>query len=261
MKNILFIHGMFQNPKSWAKWTAYFTERGYNCVAPAWPYHAGEPSELRANPDPNLGDLSLQEIVDKMTSAAERLDNPILIGHSVGGLVVQLLLNKGIGSAGVCIDSVAPNAMLAFDWGFMKNSALIANPFKGNTPFEMDAESFHGSFANTMTEEESKNAWEKFATHDRRNVLRDCMGEAGQVDLDLPHAPLLFIGGEKDEIIPPELNNKNAEAYTDENSQTFFQEFPGRGHYICGEPGWEEVVQSIDTWLAENVLNNIVYGQ
>lgn len=265
MKNIIFIHGMFQNPKSWEKWQAFFSQRGYNCIAPAWPYHEGEPAALRANPAPELGDLHLKEIIDEFVSVASGVENPILIGHSVGGLVVQILISRGIGAAGVCIDSVAPNAMLAFDWGFMKNSALIANPFKGNEPFYMDLESFHGSFCNTLSEEDAKTAWEAFATHDSRNVLRDCMGEAGQIDLDLPHAPLLFIGGEKDEIIPPELNEKNAEAYTDENSLTFFEAFPGRDHYICGEAGWEEVAESIATWLDEQVYfdndNTLSNGQ
>ncbi|QQL49433.1 alpha/beta hydrolase [Mucilaginibacter ginkgonis] len=257
MKNILFIHGMFQNPKSWEKWISYFESKGYQCSAPAWPYHEGEPSQLRANPSPQLGDLHLREIVDEISFVAKGLDNPILIGHSVGGLIVQLLISKGIGFAGVAIDSVAPNAMLAFDWGFMKNSALIANPFKGNDPFEMDADTFYASFGNAMSREESDAAFEAFATHDSRNVLRDCMGEDGQIDLDLPHAPLLFIGGEKDQIIPPELNQKNAEAYTDTNSHTFFQEFPNRGHYICGQPGWEEVADSIYNWLEDQSNNNL----
>jgi pimeloyl-ACP methyl ester carboxylesterase len=251
MKNIIFIHGMFQNPKSWDKWSAYFTEKGYNCIAPAWPYHEGEPAQLRANPSPQLGDLSLQEIVDEFTDIACGVESPILIGHSVGGLVVQLLINKGIGAAGVCINSVAPNAMLALDWGFMKNSALIANPFKGNQHFEMDLEGFQGSFCNTMSPDETKVAYETYATHDSRNVLRDCMGEAGTIDLDLPHVPLLFIAGEKDQIIPPELNEKNSEAYTDEASLTYFEQFTNRGHFICGEPGWEEVAQSVYDWLEE----------
>ena len=66
MKTIVFIHGMFQNPKSWDKWIAYFSEKGYNCIAPAWPLHAGEPADLRNNPPAGLGDLELQTIVDEM---------------------------------------------------------------------------------------------------------------------------------------------------------------------------------------------------
>lgn len=249
MKDIIFIHGMFQNPKSWEKWTAYFTALGYNCIAPAWPLHQGEPAALRENPPAGLGDLHLDDIILEIETLVLKHDKPILIGHSVGGLIVQLLVNRETASAGIAIDSVAPNAMLDFDWGFFKNSALIANPFKGNEPFFMDEESFHGAFANTLSKEASDEAYAEFATHDSRNVLRDCMGEAGQLDVELPHAPLLLIAGEKDEIIPNTLTKKNFEAYTDPESVISFKEFEGRSHYICGEPGWEEVAAYIHSWL------------
>jgi len=254
MKNtIVFIHGMFQNPKSWDKWITYFNEKDYNCIAPAWPMHEGEPADLRQNPPAGLGDLALQTIVDKMEGIVAGLEEkPILIGHSVGGLIVQLLVNKGLAEIGVAIDSVAPNAMLSFDWGFFKNSALIANPFKGNEPFYTDVESFHDSFCNTMTMEETERAFNETATHDSRNVLRDCMGEAGQIDLDTVHAPLLFIGGAEDQIIPADLNEKNSKAYTDEICITEFKEFTGRGHFICGQPGWEEVADYIADWLQKH---------
>jgi pimeloyl-ACP methyl ester carboxylesterase len=249
-KTIVFIHGMFQNPKSWEKWITYFNERGYECIAPAWPMHEGVPTDLRTFPPEGLGDLELQTIVEDMERVVTSLpEKPILIGHSVGGLIVQLLVQKGLAEMGVPIDSVAPNAMLAFDWGFMKNSALIANPFKGNEPFYTDLESFHESFCNTMSLEETQVAFEETATHDSRNVLRDCMGEAGHIDTEMPHAPLLFIGGEEDQIIPYKLNQRNAEAYTDELSIVDFRAFPNRGHWICGQPGWEEVAAYISEWL------------
>jgi pimeloyl-ACP methyl ester carboxylesterase len=249
-KTIIFIHGMFQNPVSWEKWISYFKEKGYDCMAPAWPMHEGSPVNLRDNPPAGLGDLELQTIVDEMERVVTFLpEKPIVIGHSVGGLVTQLLVQKGLVEMGVPISSVAPNAMLAFDWGFMKNSALIANPFKGNEPFYTDLESFHGSFCNTMSMEETEAAFEETATHDSRNVLRDCMGEAGQIDTGMPHAPLLFIAGEEDQIIPYELDRRNAEAYSDECSIVDFKAFAGRGHWICGQQGWQEVADYISEWL------------
>lgn len=249
-KTIVFIHGMFQNPKSWSDWIAYFSHKGYTCLAPAWPMHEGSPADLRDHPPEGLGDLELNTIVDAIREFIAKLpEKPILIGHSVGGLIVQLLVQEGLAEMGVPIDSVAPNAMLAFDWGFMKNSALIANPFKGNEPFYMDFESFQASFCNTMSPEETQEAYNRTATHDSRNVLRDSMGEAGKIDTDLPHAPLLFIGREEDEIIPFELDRRNAEAYTDENSISEFKSFPNRGHWICGQPGWEEVAGYVQEWL------------
>jgi pimeloyl-ACP methyl ester carboxylesterase len=256
-KTIVFIHGMFQNERSWDKWVTYFEAKGYKCLAPAWPLHEGDPAWLRTNMPADLGMLSLQTVTDAMENVVSDLaEPPILIGHSVGGLIVQLLVAKGLAAAGVAIDSVAPNAMLAFDWGFMKNAALITNPLKGDEPFLQDLETFHAGFCNKMSMEETKVAFDATTTHDSRNVLRDCMGEAGRVDLEMPHVPLLFIGGEDDEIIPAKLNEKNAKSYTDGNSLKEFKEFSGRGHFICGQPGWEEVADYIAEWLEVQVAPN-----
>jgi pimeloyl-ACP methyl ester carboxylesterase len=250
---IIFIHGMFQNAKSWNNWIKYFTDKGYNCIAESWPLHEGEPADLRANPPASLGELKLTTITQKYREiAAAQTEKPILIGHSVGGLIVQILVNEGLAKLGVPISSVAPNAMISLDWGFAKNSAAIMNPLKGDEPFMMDMEGFQGSFANSMTLEAVKQPFEQTATHDSRNVLRDCLGEDGKVDLDLPHVPLLFVAGENDEIIPYELCEKNAKAYTDELSRTDYRMFNKRSHFICYEPGYEEVLKVIANWIEEN---------
>lgn len=245
MAQIVFVHGMFQNPKSWEKWISYFSGRGYGCIAPAWPLHDGEPATLRANPPAGLGDLRLQQVIASVEAVVGN-SRPILIGHSVGGLIAQILMNRGKLSAAVAVNSVAPNAMLDFDWGFFKNSAIIANPLKGNEPALMDAKTFHGAFANTLSEAEAAREFARTATHDSRNVLRDCMGADGKIDLEQPHGPLLLIGGEKDEIIPAHLCQKNAEAYDDPAA---FKEFKNRSHYICNEPGYEEVIAYVAAWL------------
>lgn len=121
--------------------------------------------------------------------------NAILIGHSVGGLVVQSLINSGFGSLGICVSSVAPNRMLSFDWGFFRNSISIVNPFMGDEPFIMTPEGFYQNFCNTMTQAAARIAYEQTATRDSRNVLRDCMRSDGELDLELTGKPLLFIGG------------------------------------------------------------------
>jgi pimeloyl-ACP methyl ester carboxylesterase len=248
MTRIVFVHGMFQNPKSWSHWIRFFTDKGYDCTAPAWPLHEGEPAHLRQNPPGGLGELSFDEIYARIVGVVTRLDRPIVVGHSVGGLVAQKLLAADLVSGAVALSPIAPNAMLDFDWGFIKNSAIIANPFRGDEPVFMDAETFHGSFANTLTEEQAAAAFVETATHDSRNVLRDCMGASGKIDLSRPHAPLLLVAAEKDEIIPADLCEKNFRAYEDDGSVTAFQEFPRRSHYICGEPGWEEVASFVANW-------------
>ncbi len=251
--HILFIHGMFQNDHSWAYWIDYFEAFGYECTAINWPFHAGEPVDLRANPPSQLGDLRLQPVIDQIAAHVEaQSPQPILVGHSVGGLIVQTLVNRRLGKAGICISSVAPNRMLYFDWTYFKNYMQITNPIKGDQPMLMTPEDFHKTFCNTMTEAESNGAYERTAVHDSRNILRDCMLHPGEIDLALSHVPLLFIGGEKDQIIPPELNEINAKAYTHKGSFVEFRQFPKRGHWICGQPGWEEIADYVAGWIKEN---------
>ncbi|RZK41822.1 MAG: alpha/beta hydrolase [Pedobacter sp.] len=258
MKNtIVLIHGMFQNPKSWENWVPVLEAQGYDVLTPAWPLHEGDPATLRSNPPNGLGKLELDTIITSLETFIYGLpDKPIVIGHSVGGLIAQLLVARDIAKIGVAICSVAPNAMVTFDWSFFKNAATIANPLKGDDPVYMDIETFKGAFANTLSESEVIAAFEKTATHDSRNVFRDCMSSSAKIDTDLPHAPLLFISASEDKICPAELNQKNYEAYTDKTSSTAIREFPSRSHYICNEPGWEEVVDVIVNWLATQTNNS-----
>ena len=269
-KKIVFIHGMFQNPKSWDKWVNYFSQRAYECSAPAWPDHEGDPKTLRSNPPSNLGDLMLEDVISAMEEAviaaggnnSEVAEKPIVIGHSVGGLITQILTERNLVSLGVPICSVAPNMMLTIDWPFFKNAAMIANPFKGDDPILQTPESFHEAFCNTLDEAAARKAFEETATYDSRNVLRGCLGASGQVDVDLPHVPLLFISAKEDRIIPTELVEKNSKAYSDTTIGTAsFKEFTGRSHYICGEPGWEVVADYILNWIEkqeEKAIKQIV---
>jgi pimeloyl-ACP methyl ester carboxylesterase len=255
MQDLIFVHGMFQNPESWNRWSSFFSDKGYRCVTPAWPCHDGLPAVLRANPPAALGELTLDEVIAKMEHEVAALDNPIMIGHSVGGLITQLLLNRGTIKAGVAINPVAPNAMFDFDWNFIKIGAMIANPLKGSEPVYMDAQTFHETFANSLSESDAATAYEQFATHDSRNVLRACLGKTGHIDLDEPHGPLLLISGELDRIIPAGLVEKNFRAYTHAASVTSHKEFQGRSHFICNEPGWTEVAAYVAEWLEQTSLD------
>jgi pimeloyl-ACP methyl ester carboxylesterase len=247
---ILFVHGMFQNGVSWDRWVSYFEQRGFSCSAPDWLYHEGEPAVLRAHIPPELGRLTLAEIVEAFGAECEASDElPIVIGHSVGGLVAQILAARSLASAAVCISSIAPNDIVAADWHLLKNVAVMANPLKGHEPYLMTPEGFHEKFCNTMTREDSDKAYEMTATHDSRQVLRDCLGRAGRIDLAATHVPLLFVSGDSDHMVPSALNRRNCEHYKDKGSIAEHLEFPNRGHFICGEPGWEQVAAFVYDWV------------
>jgi len=249
-KKILFVHGMFQNSRSWDRWAGFFSEHGFACSAPDWPCHAGEPAELRENIPPGLGQLTLEEVVDSIAAECDQTgDLPIVIGHSVGGLIAQILAARNLASAAICISSVAPNDLIAADWHLLKNVAAITNPLKGHEPYIITPEAFHASFCNTMSVEESNEAYVATATHDSRQVLRDCLGRMGHINLSDPHVPLLFVSGDSDHIIPSILNRRNCEHYKDPNCITEHVEFPNRGHFICGDPNWEQVAAFTHDWL------------
>ncbi len=98
-KTILFIHGMYMTPLCWEHWLEYFQAKGYRCIAPAWPGRDKPVEELRKkHPDPELGQLTLSWVIGYFNSQVRALDEkPILIGHSMGALIVQSLLQKGGG--------------------------------------------------------------------------------------------------------------------------------------------------------------------
>lgn len=254
---ITFIHGMFLNSKSWEKWVTWFQERGYTCEVPAWPFHSGDPAEIRRQPPWELGTLGLATVHSFYRDFLKsKQEHSILIGHSMGGLLVQKLVAEGLARAGVCICPAAPNKMLSFDWGFLRNGASITNPFAGDEPYEMTEALFHQNFGNTMSERDSAAAFAKYAMPESRKVLRDLMGAEGTVDVEIPHVPLLFVAAEKDEVIPASLVKRNSLAYTDERSHRECVEFSSRGHFICGQDGWEEVALGISNWLDSHVHSN-----
>jgi pimeloyl-ACP methyl ester carboxylesterase len=250
MKNIVFIHGMFMNPKSWAEWIKYFEAKGFKCHAPSYPFHDGEPRNLRNNIPEGLGKLTLEEVLESIKKQIQLLDSkPILIGHSMGGSITQLLVHQDLAEAGICIDSAPVGGLLSFKWSFLKSNLPVLNPLKGDKPYLMPLEHFHYTFCNTMTLDETEKAYKAFLVPESRNIARSAAGKAGQLDFSKPHAPLLFIAGEKDNIVPHSLNEKNKKSYTHRQSITDYKLFPNRSHYICGQKGWEEIAAYVDNWL------------
>lgn len=255
-KTILFIHGMFMNPKSWSGWVNYFSQRGYTVYAPAWPYHEGEPEVLRNNIDAQLGNLNLQRVVSVFESYVNNLKiKPVIIGHSMGALVTQILINKDMGSAGICIDSAPPKGVLSFKWSFIKSNLPAINPLKGNAPAIMSRKHYQYAFCNTMSREDSDKIYNEYVIPESRNVPRSSTGKAGYINFKKPHAPLLFIAGEKDNIIPASLNKLNAKKYKKNSGITDFKMFEGRTHIICNQPGWEQVAEYIAMWIEDKTKN------
>jgi pimeloyl-ACP methyl ester carboxylesterase len=249
-KTIVFIHGMFMNHLCWEKWIPYYESRGYQCIVPAWPGRNKPVEELRAaHPDPELAKLKLGDVVDHMAGLLKALaEKPAVIGHSMGGLVVQLLLQRDLAAAGVALDPAPPAGVFTTEWSFVKSNFPAINPLLLNQPVLMTFEHFQYAFVNTLPLDEQRAAYDRYVVPESRRVPVSSLGADGNVDFTRPRRPLLITAGEKDHIIPASLNKTNHQKYKGP-SVTDFKEFSGRDHFLIGSRGWQEVADYCLTWL------------
>jgi pimeloyl-ACP methyl ester carboxylesterase len=251
-KTILFIHGMYMNPLSWEGWITYFRGKGYECSAPAWPGRDQPVETLRQKyPDQELSRLTLSDIIQSTTELIKDMPvKPILVGHSMGGLIVQMLLQKDLAVAGVAIDSAPPMGVLTTKWSFLKSNLPHITPFVSpSNAIQMSFQRFQYTFVNGLSLEEQQAAYNKYVVPESRRVPREAL--TTRIDFHKPHAPLLLIAGSSDHLIPASLNKTNFNRYKASASVTVFKEFAGRTHFIIGQKNWEEVASYVLGWLNE----------
>ena len=130
-KTIMFIHGAWVTPSCWANFRSLFESLGYATVAPAWPYLDEPVAQLQKQIDPRFADLTIKLLVDHYAQKiADLPEPPILVGHSFGGLIVQLLLDRGLGQAGVAVDSGPPRGVLP-SWIAIKSALPVLLSWRG----------------------------------------------------------------------------------------------------------------------------------
>ncbi|TIC84878.1 alpha/beta hydrolase [Nocardioides sp. GY 10113] len=258
---VVLVHGLWMTPRSWEGWVAYYEAKGLTVLAPAYPGFEIEVEALRDNPDV-IANLTVRETVDHLASVIESVEvPPIVVGHSFGGTLTQLLLARGLGSAGVVIDS-APTEGVRVSPISQARSLLPAlkNPANRHKAVGFTAEEFRYAFTNTLTEEESLAVWERYAIAAPGHWVWEyglfANFKPGHqdtwVDYKADRAPLLFIAGEKDHIMPPSVNRSNAKHYRHSPALTEYVELEGRDHWTCAAPGWEAVADHALTWALEH---------
>jgi pimeloyl-ACP methyl ester carboxylesterase len=258
---IVLIHGLWMTPRSWENWVPYYEEKGFNVLTPTYPGFEVEVEALRAD-DTVIAEATVPATVAHLASVITELDRPpIIMGHSFGGTLTQILLDHGCGAAGIVIDSAPTEGVRVNPLSQIKSLfPILKNPKNRHKAVGFTPEEFHYAFTNTLSEEESAKVYDRYHIPAPGNWVwayglvanfKPGHQETWVNYKNDARAPLLFIAGGRDHIMPASVNRSNAKHYKSETI-TEVHEFPERSHWTCGEPGWEEVADYAIEWAVEH---------
>ena len=258
---IVFIHGLYLTARSWELWEKRYADRGYKVINQSWPGLEGEVEALRRDPKP-IARLTVSKILDHYERIIEGLERPpIIIGHSFGGAFTQVLVSRGLGAAAVGVAAGTVRGVLDVPLITVRsNWKALRNPLFRHRAIMPSAKEFQFAFTNTFTEEDSAKAYERYAIAAARNVL--FTGVNANLNPFTPlkadfkksdRAPLLFIAGGKDHVVPASANRHNAAKYRKAQAITDLVEFPERSHFTAVQQGWEEVADYALQWALNPV--------
>jgi non-heme chloroperoxidase len=257
-KTILFIHGLWIHASSWQPWMDFFNQHGYRTLNPGWPGDSLTVEECRSNPDA-IANRGVAEIADSYAKMISSLgESPIVIGHSFGGLLTQVILGRGIASAGIAIDPAPMKGVWQLPFSALRASfPVLGNPFNLKKAVSLTFDQFRYGFANAVPEEEARDLYKNWTIPAPARPLFQAAtasfgGSETKVDVfNSTRGPLLITGGEKDHIAPPVLGRASQKKY-DSSVVTDFKLFEGRGHSLIVDHGWREVAEYSLAWLNKN---------
>jgi pimeloyl-ACP methyl ester carboxylesterase len=238
----------------------FFNQQGYETINPGWPGDAATVAECRNNPQA-IANRGITEIADSYAAIIKTLaEPPILIGHSFGGLLTQVLLGRGIAAAGIAIDPAPIKGVWQLPFSALKASfPVLGNPFNLKKAISLTFEQFRYGFANAIPEEEARVLYDRWTIPAPARPLFQAAtasfaGSETKVNTNnTTRGPLLITGGEKDHIAPPVLGKASLKKYNG-SVVTAFQLFEGRGHSLIADHGWKEVAEYSLGWLKKQSL-------
>jgi len=251
-KSVVFITGAFFGQNCWDEWIMHFERQGYACIAPSWPSKFGAPEQLRnQHPDANIASNRLESLIHYFATIIYALPYPpVIIGHSLGGLVLQLLLQRGLGSAGIAIHSFPVLNSIPLKFSAIKMCWECMDIFSStHKSYMISFKKWKNEFANGMTCERQKDSFYKYATPESKLIIRDTLKCVGEINFTKPHAPLLFTSGGYDQFIPAEMNYKNYLDYKKGPSTTEYMHFRYHNHLVFENFVCREQADFIIRWL------------
>ncbi len=250
ISSVVFIHGAWVTSACWDPFVSRFGARGFTAQAPAWPHMDAPVTTLRALSDPRFARLGITAIVDHYAAFVGKLDTPpLLVGHSFGGLFVQLLMDRGLGAAGVVIDGAPPRGILPGPDATRAGLPVLVTPLAWQRAVTMSYRSFRWGYAQTLGEEEAKATYERHVVPAPGRIYWEALLGIGT---GVAHAkrtkPLLLVAGLKDRTVEPRMVRANYRRHQRAKAPVALREFAGRSHWLIAEPGWEEVADAAIGW-------------
>jgi pimeloyl-ACP methyl ester carboxylesterase len=235
---IVLINGLWMTALSWEHWVRHYSDKGYSVIAANWPGIKGDIEQLRRDPS-TYTSLGLPEVVDHYEQIIRELETPpIIIGYGFGGLVTQILLDRGWGAAGVGIASAPVKGIAPLPLSVLKLAFSVLGKSLSNKTASLTAEQFHHAFANSLTETESRAAFERYVVPGPNRVLLQAAfanftpDAATSVNFrNDTRAPLLLVAGGKDRIARPSLVKANFDLYRGSKAETDYKEFLDQAHF------------------------------
>jgi pimeloyl-ACP methyl ester carboxylesterase len=261
---IVLIHGFWVTPRSWEDWTAHYEQKGFTVLAPSYPGFEVEVEALNTDPTP-IEKVTVPEIMDRLEGVVGGLDRPpILMGHSAGGVFTQILMDRGYGAVGVAINSAPTEGVKPVPLSQIKASfPVLKNPANRHRAVGLTFEQWHYAFTNTFTEDRGRQLYERYHIPASGHIF---WGSAlanihpgkddTYVDYKNPNrAPLLFISGSDDHLMPPKIQQSNAKHYKAAGTVTEVKEFEGP-HLLPAIEGWEEVADYALDWALRHATTD-----
>jgi pimeloyl-ACP methyl ester carboxylesterase len=249
---VVFVHGLWVLPSSWANWADFFRQAGYAPLTPIWPDDPETVEEARANPDV-LARKTLKQIADHTTEIISALDKkPVVIGHSTGGLLAQMLAGRGLSAVTVAIDPGIFRGVLPLPASTLKVAGpFLLNPLTRGRAITLTFDQFKYGWANALDEEEAKELYDTFHVAGSGISLAQ-MGNANlnpwteaKVNTKNPdRGPLLIIEGEKDHTVAWAIANAAYKRQRRNPGVTELVRMPNRGHSLTIDHGWREVAET-----------------
>lgn len=249
---IFMIHGMWGSPEYWGNYKTLFEKKGYNCITTTLRFHDMDPKDA---PDPQLGITSLLDYAEDLEREISQLKvKPIIIGHSMGGLLAQILGSRDLAKAIILLTPASPAGIMALRPSVIKSFWSVQRKWGfWKKPMRQTFDEAVYSMMHLLSPNEQKEAFDKYVYESGRAAYEIGFWffdpkKASKVDDSKVTCPVLVIGAIEDKITPVSVVRKVAKKY--KNFSTY-KEFKNHAHWVIGEPGWQEVAQYIIDWIEQ----------